>query len=429
MNNFTHTVLGEYGTVTWCPHCPPASKALYDIYASGDYPFYYISFIMDKNPIAQQRMKRYFDWYIPMVYFDGGYTSEQRNQETAYRTAIQNSGEKEVHNLDIDVNVTWEGNAKIAVRVTIKNNGDSLYFGYLRAYVTEIVSRWNDQKGNPYHFGFLDYAFNRPIFIHPKGTFTASTIWDGSEQHGNQTYEDITKDNVMVIGAVSHWFPHIKKNPWDEPRPVRYLASYVDQTAAAVPDIGNDERIVSVKDHPNKPFNLAGRKNNADYARNLSATNLGEEAYSLFMERDNQNDDGFTNITVQEAWEMLQCPCDGVQIPIDVRTLKEFLDERIDTPYFYNRPRLFPLQLMYKEFLFHFFMWQHSSEEIILYCRSGKRSFAAAKILVENNFDGKIYNMVGGIEAWKEAGYPTVKGFMGLPMDESRESMVVGIKG
>ena len=43
----------------------------------------------------------------------------------------------------------------------------------------------------------------------------------------------------------------------------------------------------------------------------------------------------------------------------------------------------------------------------ILYCKSGTRSTEAANILVAHNFTGVIYNMLGGIDGWIQAGYPT----------------------
>lgn len=43
--------------------------------------------------------------------------------------------------------------------------------------------------------------------------------------------------------------------------------------------------------------------------------------------------------------------------------------------------------------------------EIIVYCRSGARSMAASVILDSYNLT-KVYNMVGGILAWQDAGYP-----------------------
>ena len=41
---------------------------------------------------------------------------------------------------------------------------------------------------------------------------------------------------------------------------------------------------------------------------------------------------------------------------------------------------------------------------LIVYCRSGSRSQQASQILVNNNFT-KIFNMLGGINAWIDAGY------------------------
>ena len=45
--------------------------------------------------------------------------------------------------------------------------------------------------------------------------------------------------------------------------------------------------------------------------------------------------------------------------------------------------------------------------EILLYCRTGRRSATAAQILNENGYKA-VYNMLGGITAWINAGYTTV---------------------
>ena len=47
----------------------------------------------------------------------------------------------------------------------------------------------------------------------------------------------------------------------------------------------------------------------------------------------------------------------------------------------------------------------HENHEIIVYCRSGVRSVTASLILDSHNFT-KVYNMLGGIQAWQSAGYP-----------------------
>ena len=48
----------------------------------------------------------------------------------------------------------------------------------------------------------------------------------------------------------------------------------------------------------------------------------------------------------------------------------------------------------------------HMNDEILVYCGSGGRSKTASGILDSNGFT-KVYNILGGITAWKSAGYPT----------------------
>lgn len=45
---------------------------------------------------------------------------------------------------------------------------------------------------------------------------------------------------------------------------------------------------------------------------------------------------------------------------------------------------------------------------VVVYCRSGVRSAAAAKLLREAGFIA-VFDMAGGITAWKEQGKPVVK--------------------
>ena len=47
----------------------------------------------------------------------------------------------------------------------------------------------------------------------------------------------------------------------------------------------------------------------------------------------------------------------------------------------------------------------NKSKVLIVYCRSGARSRQACEILAQHNFT--VFNLEGGITAWKAAGYPT----------------------
>ena len=244
---FTHTVFAEECTATWCPNCPMAAEALYNIYESGDYPFYYVSIIDDMNPIAKQRNREYsFGIYkvygFPTVYFDGGDTnmigrgSTVPETEAEYRTRIEQEGQRTPRQpISMESSVTWDGNAKLTVAITITNEGNLPYIGKLRSYVTEIESRWIDNSGDPYHFGFLDYAVNKYILLMPGKTKTVTASFDGGADHGGQTYPDITSDNTMVISAIFHWMPHYRIGYQSDQYTQRYFAHFVDQTTAAIP--------------------------------------------------------------------------------------------------------------------------------------------------------------------------------------------------
>jgi rhodanese-related sulfurtransferase len=112
-----------------------------------------------------------------------------------------------------------------------------------------------------------------------------------------------------------------------------------------------------------------------------------------------------TNITVQETWDLLNDSGNGIQIPIDVRTESEWNDGYIDTP-FPECPVWYCLDLLDNETGLQEFIDMFDGEEVILYCKGGYRSLVGAYILCDSNFTGTIYNMLGGINSWKSAGFP-----------------------
>ncbi len=225
---FTHTVFAEYGATTTCPYCPPTSADLYSIYQSGDYPFYYVSLVSNKNKLAGQRLYKYKTVAVPVVYFDGGDVNQVGDSGIAvYRNIIEDMGARQVkQKIEMTTQATWMGSAKVKVTVTVKSEG--FYIGILRSYVTEIVSRWLDADQNPYHFAFLDFAINRPVILLPGSERTFTKTFDGAETHGDQTFEDITQDNIMVISTISHWLPQKRTGYSDK----TYYAFIVDQTSA-----------------------------------------------------------------------------------------------------------------------------------------------------------------------------------------------------
>lgn len=205
-SDFTHTVLGEYVTTTSCPYCPTASGQLYSIYNSGDYDFYFVSFVVDANYKIYDRVEELGVSSVPIVFFDGKYKNILGAQpnEQPYRNAIVQSGERATPNIDLNVDADWIANAVIKITVTVQNNEPENYNGVLRVYIVEPVSRWDDQSGNPYHYAVLDIPVDKPLVMsygQPKplgDTYTFKKTWFGALNG----FVDITKDNIMVIASL-----------------------------------------------------------------------------------------------------------------------------------------------------------------------------------------------------------------------------------
>jgi len=232
----THIVLAEILSTTWCPNCPTAEESIDELYLTGEYPFHYVSLVIDSQPVVNSVAAKRARWlsaaYIPMLYLDGGYDVSDR--VTNYGTDINAAAQRDVHKLDMDLSAVWMGNTEIQITASITNMESSNYFGHLRVYVTEIESRWNDEDGNPIPYALLDFAFNKYVSIPAGETYVETTTFIGSDDHSGNTYEDISLENIQVVGSISHWMPHLQKNPWDEPKPSRFLAQYNDQAAATL---------------------------------------------------------------------------------------------------------------------------------------------------------------------------------------------------
>lgn len=136
-----------------------------------------------------------------------------------------------------------------------------------------------------------------------------------------------------------------------------------------------------------KVFNLAILMMLMFFSGNASACGMGEQM------------NGYENATVKHAHEHWQA---GSKSPVpfvflDVRTAEEYADGHVDGSL------LIPVQELEGRL-----REVPKDKRVYLYCRSGKRSAAAANILVKAGFTN-IENIEGGINAWKDAGYPVVK--------------------
>lgn len=115
---------------------------------------------------------------------------------------------------------------------------------------------------------------------------------------------------------------------------------------------------------------------------------------------------GIYNITVDDVELLCNDPDNGIQIPIDVRYDYEWYAGFIDTGPWPESPVWYPKPLLETPEGLADFLDIYQGNEVILYCKGGYRSLLCAYIIMGADFNGTIYNMLGGITAWQDAGYP-----------------------
>ncbi len=101
-----------------------------------------------------------------------------------------------------------------------------------------------------------------------------------------------------------------------------------------------------------------------------------------------------TDVTVQQAKDLIASKND--LLILDVRTRSE-----------YDQSHLAGAVLIPVEEMASRLGEVPADRPLLVYCRSGMRSQQASAILTSNGFS--VYNMLGGINDWLAAGYPTVK--------------------
>jgi len=81
---------------------------------------------------------------------------------------------------------------------------------------------------------------------------------------------------------------------------------------------------------------------------------------------------------------------------IDVREQEEYDEEHIPGSHLYPLSR-FEADLIPDP----------QGKKLVFHCRAGMRSHRACQTFLESFSDREIYNLEGGILAWRNAGYPT----------------------
>ncbi len=205
--NYSHTVFAGVAASQGCGPCHNWSQNIYNTYISEDYDFEYATMIVfdDEGHVLNYDALDWADNYsvgtFPITIIDGDYQRITGDNIEQLPGALNICGNRTVTNLTANLSVSLIGNATIKVSITIQNNEGAQYTGYIRAFITEIISRYNTSLGDPFHFGFLDFAFDESISINAGSIHSDYIIWNGydhQDNHGDD-FGDIKANNIQVI--------------------------------------------------------------------------------------------------------------------------------------------------------------------------------------------------------------------------------------
>lgn len=219
---------------------------------------------------AQDRLTEYNIYWVPSVYFDGGFElviGGGSSSKADYIDALDLCGARGVADVDADLDVKWLGNAAMEIEVAVTNWEATAYVGHVRVYVSELVSTlgWNDQtSGDPYTHAFLDFAVNEPVNIPGSACWRKRVTFDGTQHNSGmgQGYDGIEYDNIMVTAAVFDDVMH--QGYSDPPTGAPFDAFYVDDATGARPDtLTVDRSTIPASTGAAVDFTLYGRGENA----------------------------------------------------------------------------------------------------------------------------------------------------------------------
>jgi hypothetical protein len=285
--DYSHTILGEFFTMTTCVPCKYSHQALVSIYNASYHPFYYITYVYNKNNNSKMRKNELQIFSSPTTDFDGGYERvtgggpEIWERMEEFNESILSCGARNVKDIDFNLNIEWLGAVnphpedgetdvpieiilnwtitEMVIDVEVTNNEASEYNGHVHVQVTEVESSlWDDKFGYPYTFEFKDYAFNDDVLLDDGETWSKTINWDGmdyDDKGGNNwephIFDYITEENTMIVASAMD-----KDNN-----------KYVDETAGFRVGLGTDPKTFDVyfgDSYPPEKVISNGSKNKYD---------------------------------------------------------------------------------------------------------------------------------------------------------------------
>lgn len=120
--NSTHTAFLEEASANYCPYCPTTSYWVNSVFNSGNYNFFYLTHVRDRNSESYSVLNRYNVVAIPCTYFDGGdeVVLGGYSGTSPYTTPLLTSCQRAVEGANLAVKVEWlNANGDLAIDVIL----------------------------------------------------------------------------------------------------------------------------------------------------------------------------------------------------------------------------------------------------------------------------------------------------------------------
>lgn len=198
-----HNVFIEEASTTGCVNCPNVAKVIHNLYDSGEYNFFYVSMVADKNDLADSRLKNAFNTYgYPSVYIDGGYRFlvGQSDFKSKFSRALSEANARSRPQVYVYLESIWdEKNSILENTIEVVNKGNESYSGTVRLYICENRSvRWSDHSGDAYRFAFLEYGLEESVDLKAGENITFKEKWIPKDS----SFSDVSAENLWMVAVV-----------------------------------------------------------------------------------------------------------------------------------------------------------------------------------------------------------------------------------
>ena len=189
-DGYTHGVLDEHVTATWCPSCRTDEPNVMKVYNDQAGSFFVVSYrTADEwsNPASDQRIVRYQAIGLPFHVFDGAYL---RAKGEIYTTDMRSPAVRPVHKIGLAVRKTVN-TSTLEYQGSVQEMDNKPFVGYVQVYITENKLHSEEVEWN---FVFRAFGIEQQLNMAPNSFASFSGKW--------VIPSNVKAENILVVAAV-----------------------------------------------------------------------------------------------------------------------------------------------------------------------------------------------------------------------------------